>query len=149
MTTGTRLPLINADRRRYDHSKLTEKIIGAFYEVYNELGHGFLESVYESAMYIVLLERGFDVKRQFAVSVWFRGKQIGNYCADLVVNDSVIVELKAAHALDPAHIAQLLNYLRATDIEIGLLLNFGPHPSVRRLAFSNSRKKIKISVHQR
>lgn len=140
-------PLINADERRYLHSELTERIIGEFYEVYNELGYGFLESVYETAMYNALLDKGFQVQRQAPVPVWFRGKQIGNFCADLVVNHSVILELKAARALEPAHISQLLNYLRATSMEVGLVLNFGPRPNVRRLAFGNERKKI--SVHQR
>lgn len=140
-------PQINADERRYAHSELTERIIGVFYEVYNELGYGFVESVYETAMYKALREKGFNVQRQVAVPVWFRGEQIGNFCADLVVDDTVILELKAAQALDAAHIAQLLNYLRATHIEVGLLLNFGKRPNIRRLAFSNERKKI--SVHQR
>jgi GxxExxY protein len=140
-------PLINADERRYAHSELTEKIIGVFYEVYNELGYGFIESVYESAMYKALREKNFRVERQVAIPVWFRDEPIGNFCADLIVDGTVILELKAAHALDTAHIAQLLNYLRATRIEVGLLLNFGHRPNVRRLVFSNERKKI--SVHQR
>ena len=140
-------PLINADERKYAHSELTEKIIGFFYEVYNELGYGFIESVYEAAMYKALREEGLDVKRQVAVPVWFRGEQVGNFVADMVVDDAVILELKAAHALGTAHIAQLLNYLRATRIEVGLLFNFGQRPTLRRLVFSNERKKI--SVHQR
>lgn len=143
----TELPLINADERRYLHSSLTDGIIGTFYDVYNELGHGFLESVYEEAMYRALCQRGFHVGRQIAVPVWFRGEQIGEFRADLLVEHAVIVELKSARALEPAHEAQLLNYLRATEIEVGLLLNLGPRPVVRRLAFSNERKKI--SVDQR
>jgi GxxExxY protein len=139
------MPLINADERRYAHSELTERIIGVFYEVYNELGYGFVESVYESAMCIALRSKGLAVERQLPVPVWFRGQQIGNFYADLVVNQSVILELKAARALEPNHISQLLNYLRATAIEVGLVLNFGPRPSVRRLLFTNDRKNI--SVH--
>ena len=147
MTTETNTPLLDTEERRYPHSELTERIIRVFYEVYNELGHGFVESVYETAMYKALREHAFLVQRQVAIPVWFRGEQIGSFCADLVVNDAVILELKAAHALDPAHIAQLLNYLRATHIEVGLLLNFGQRPNIRRLVFANERKKI--SVHQR
>ncbi len=137
---------MDTDEQKYAHSELTESIIGTFYEVYNELGHGFLESVYETAMCIALRSKGLTVERQCAVPVWFRGEQIGNFCADLVVNKSVILELKAARTLEPAHIAQLLNYLRATTIEVGLVLNFGPRANVRRLLFTNDRKKI--SVHQ-
>ena len=140
-------PLINADERRYVHSELTEKIIAVFYEVYNELGYGFLESVYEEAMFRALSSRRLDARRQVPVPVWFRGERIGDFKADLLVSDSVLVELKAARTFEPAHEAQLLNYLRATPIEIGLLLNFGPRPQIRRLAFSNERKKI--SVYQR
>jgi len=140
-------PLINADERGYLHSGLTEQIIAVFYEVYNELGYGFLESVYEEAMYRALSSHGLGVVRQSPVPVWFRGELIGDFRADLVVADSVLIELKAARAFEPAHEAQLLNYLRATPIEVGLLLNFGPRPQIRRLAFSNERKKI--SVYQR
>jgi GxxExxY protein len=140
-------PLINAEERRYPHSELTERIIAVFYEVYNELGYGFIESVYETAMSKALRDRGILVERQVAVPVWFRDEQIGNFCADLVVDGTVVLELKAAHALDAAHVAQLLNYLRATRMEVGLLFNFGQRPNIRRLVFSNERKKI--SVHQR
>jgi GxxExxY protein len=94
-----------------------------------------------------LREKGIEVKQQVAVPVWFRGEQVGNFVADIVVANAVMLELKAARALDTTHIAQLLNYLRATRIEVGLLLNFGHRPNVRRLVFSNERKKI--SVHQR
>ena len=140
-------PLINADERRFTHTEITEKLIGVFYDVYNELGHGFLESVYEQAMFLALKASGMRVGRQISVPVWFRGEQIGDFKADLLVDDCVLIELKASRAIEPSHAAQLLNYLRATPIEIGLLLNFGPRPGIRRLAFSNDRKKI--SVHQR
>lgn len=140
-------PLIHADERRYAHSGLTEQIIAVFYEVYNELGYGFLESVYEEAMYRALCSHRLNARRQAPIPVWFRGEQIGDFRADLIVSDSVLIELKAARAFEPAHEAQLLNYLRATTIEVGLLLNFGPRPQIRRLAFSNERKKI--SVYQR
>ncbi len=140
-------PQINADERRYKYSELTEQIIGIFYEVYNELGAGFLEKVYEEAMMVIFRERGIAFQQQASIPVWFHGQQIGFYDADLVVNGVVLLELKACKALDSSHEAQLLHYLRSTEIEIGLLLNFGPKPQIRRLAFENERKKI--SVHQR
>ena len=133
--------------RRFEQSEVTDKIIKVFYEVYNELGFGFLESVYDRAMYLALQQAGRHVEREFPIPVWFRGEVIADFRADLIVNSSVLVELKAGEALSTAHISQTLNYLRATTLEIGLLLNFGPKPSLRRLAFSNERKKI--SVHQR
>ena len=141
------LPQMNADERRYKHAELTEIIIGAFYEVYKELGVGFLEKVYQEAMMIVLRGKGLEVQCQVPVPVWFRGMRIGTYEADLVVAGAVLVELKAVKALDSSHEAQLLNYLRSTEIEVGLLLNFGPRPQVRRFAFENERKGI--SVHLR
>jgi GxxExxY protein len=123
------------------HRELTDQIIGTFYEVYNELGFGFLESVYEEAMLIALNEKGLKVDQQVPIPVWFRTRNIGIFAADLVVEDIVILELKAVRSLDEAHKAQLLNYLRATEIEIGLLLNFGQSPEFKRLAFDNQRKK--------
>jgi GxxExxY protein len=123
------------------HAELTEKIIGVFFEVYNELGHGFLESVCEGAMAIGLEEAGLQVERQVPIAIWFRGRNIGVFFADIVVEGSVILELKCARNIDPAHEAQLLNYLRATTIEIGLLLNFGLRPEFKRLIFDNDRKK--------
>ena len=140
-------PQINADERRYKYSELTEQIIGIFYEVYNELGFGFLEKVYEEAMAIALKEHGLAVQQQAPVPVWFHGQTIGAYDADLVVNGIVLLELKACKALDSSHEAELLHYLRSTEIEVGLLLNFGPRPQVKRFAFENERKKI--SVHLR
>lgn len=142
--TDENQPQINADERRYKHSELTETIIGIFYDVYNELGYGFLEKVYEEAMAMALRAKGLVVKQQAAVAVWFRGEKIGSYDADLVVANSVLVELKACKGLDSSHEAQLLHYLRATEIEIGLLLNFGPRPNIRRLAFDNERKKVNV-----
>jgi GxxExxY protein len=124
---------------------LTEKIIGVFYDVYNELGHGFLESVYEGAMAIALGQAGLHIERQIALKVVFRGEVVGDSRADVVVERAVILELKAASGIDPAHEAQLLNYLRATEIEVGLLLNFGPRPQFKRLVFENSRKQIRVN----
>src|SRR4028119_2334319 len=103
------------------HAELTDRIIGVFFEVYNELGHGFLESVCESSMAIGLEDAGLRVQRQVPIKVWFRGREVGTFFADFVVEGLVILELKAARNVDPAHEAQLLNYLRATLIEVGLL----------------------------
>src|SRR6267143_5985621 len=123
------------------HRDLTQKIIGVFYEVYNELGHGFLESVYETAFEIALTAKGLSVLRQIEVPVWFRGRKIGDFTADMLVEKSVLLELKAGSQLNPAHEAQLLNYLRATEIEVGMLLSFGLKPEFKRLAYDNTRKK--------
>jgi GxxExxY protein len=137
LVTNTPLPALK-------HSALTEKIIGVFYDVYNELGHGFLESTYAEALVIALEESGLRAAREeVPVPVWFRGKKVGQYYADLVMEGTVLLELKAARALEAAHEAQLLHYLRATEIEVGLLLNFGLQPQFRRLLFDNQRKQIR------
>ena len=120
---------------------LTDKIIGTFYDVYNELGAGFLESVYENSLVIALRENSFEVKQQISIPVWFRGQSVGDFVADLLVENKVILELKAVRTIDESHRAQLLNYLRATKIEVGLLLNFGQSAEFRRTAFDNQRKK--------
>ena len=125
------------------HSELTEKIIGVFYDVYNELGYGFLESTYAEAIVIALGQAGLVVQREYPVPVWFRGVKVGQYFADVMVNDKILLELKTAHNIDSAHEAQLLHYSRATEIEVGLLLNFGVRPQFRRLLFDNVRKKIR------
>ena len=121
------------------HSELTERIIGVFYDVYNELGYGFLESVYEEALVIALRQAGLTVCQQLAVPVWFRGHRIGEFKADVVVESRV----KSAKMIEPAHEAQLLHYLKSTEIEVGLLLNFGIRPQFRRMIFDNERKKIR------
>lgn len=125
------------------HSHVTERIIASFYDVYNELGHGFLESVYEEALIIVLKEKGLSTIQQHRLPVWFREKKIADFEADLVVENLVLVELKAVRTLNPSHEAQLLNYLRATEIEVGLLLNFGLKPEMKRMVFDNQRKGIR------
>jgi len=136
------MTLINNEvGRTYKHSKLTDLIIGVFYEVYNELGFGFLESVYRNALQLALIEKQLVVMPEKAISVYFRGNKVGDFRADLVVNDLVLLELKTAEAIAIAHEAQLLNYLRSTTMEIGLILNFGPKPQVRRLLFDNDRKQ--------
>jgi len=131
---------MSTDLHGLKHGELTDKILGAFYDVYNELGCGFLEGVYESALSIALTAAGVKIERQVPVPVWFRKTQVGDYRADIIVEGAVILEIKAARALDVTHEAQLLNYLRATRIEIGLLLNFGPQPQFKRLVFDNNRK---------
>ncbi len=126
------------------HRELTEKTIGVFYEVYNELGHGFLESVYEKAFEIALKSKGIDVLRQIEVPVWFRGQQVGDFTADMLVEKCVLLELKAGRTLEAVHEAQLLNYLRATEIEVGLLFSFGLKAEFRRLAYDNVRKQQRV-----
>lgn len=115
------------------YEALTEKIIGLFYDVYNELGSGFLESVYENSMLIALREAGMNCHAQHPITVHFRGHEVGNFRADIIVENDVLLELKAGSAIEQVHIAQTLNYLRATKIEIALILNFGPKPEFKRL----------------
>jgi GxxExxY protein len=123
------------------HRELTQKVIGVFFEVYNELGHGFLESVYQKALELALISKGLRVCRKVEVPVWFRGEKVGDFEADVLVDECLLLELKAVRRLDSAHEAQLLNYLRATDVEVGLLFNFGIKPEFKRLAFDNTRKQ--------
>ncbi len=125
------------------HEDLTAEIIRAFYKVYNTLGYGFLEKVYENAMAYELAKQGLEVRQQMPIQVYYDNQLVGDYYADLVVARRVIVELKAADGLRPEHEAQLLNYLKATDMEVGLLLNFGPEPSYMRRIFTNDRKRKK------
>ena len=125
---------------QYQYSDLTGAIIGSFYEVYNALGYGFLEKVYENALAHTLRKRGLAVQQQYPISVYFDSVEVGHYVADVVVENLVLLELKASRTLLPEHEAQLLNYLKATSLEVGLLLNFGVRPKIVRKAFSNSRK---------
>jgi len=119
------------------HQDVTDGIIGAFYQVNNTLGYGFLEKVYENALCYELRQRGYTVATQTPITVWYKGVPVGEYFADMIVNQCVIVELKSGTALNPAHEAQLLNYLKATNIEVGLLLLFGPAPQIKRKVFSH------------
>jgi len=123
----------------FKHRDLTDKIINAFYEVYNTLGYGFLEKVYENALAHELRKRGFKVVQQAPIHVHYDGVIVGEYYADLVVNDAVILELKSVEAILDDHKAQLLNYLKATDIDVGLALNFGPRPQISRKVFEIAR----------
>ena len=129
--------MMNTDN--YKHSDITEKIIKAFYKVYNTLGYGFLEKVYENSLFIELVAIGLFVKKQEQIKVYYEGKEVGEYYADLIVEGCVIVELKAAETLCEEHEFQLVNYLKATEIEVGLLLNFGKKPEFKRKVFSNQK----------
>jgi GxxExxY protein len=124
----------------YLHSEITEKIIKAFYKVYNTLGYGFLEKVYEKAMMIELRKMGLHAQRQVPIKVYYEGEVVGDYEADIIVVESVILELKATESLSFRHEAQLLNYLKATELEVGLLLNFGAEPKMKRKIFMNENK---------
>jgi GxxExxY protein len=135
----------DSDRQGFKQLDLTSRIVGVFFEVYGELGYGFLESVYRSAMGMALREAGLEVKSEVEVHALFRGRSVGVFRLDFVVERAVVLELKVARSIDQSHLAQVLNYLRCTSIEIGLILNFGPRPQIRRVAFTNSRKRLPIS----
>lgn len=122
------------------HEEITEQIIKAFYKVYNTLGYGFLEKVYENAMHIELTEMGFKVERQKRILVYYNENIVGDYSADLTVEDVVICELKTHERLLEDNENQLINYLKATAIEVGLLLNFGKKPEIRRKIYDNDKK---------
>lgn len=124
----------------YKHSELTGQIIKEAYFVYNYLGFGFLESVYEKALEIRLKKAGLIVKRQDSIKVFFEEEVVGKYITDLSVNNKVIVEVKAVEMLHPKHEVQLVNYLKATEIEIGLLINFGENINITRRVLSNEKK---------
>lgn len=139
--------MMNTDN--YKHSDITKKIINAFYKVYNTLGYGFLEKVYENALYIELVAMGLIVKKQKQIKVFYEGKEVGEYFADMIVESSVIIELKASESLCEEHEFQLINYLKATDIEVGLLLNFGKKPQFSRKVFSNRQQILHNHKNQR
>ncbi|MFI3155907.1 MAG: GxxExxY protein [Methylococcaceae bacterium] len=126
----------------YKYSEITEQIIEAFYKGYNALGYGFLEKVYENALFIELVAMGLSVEKQKQIKVYYEGKEVGEYFADLIVEGCVIVELKVAETLCKEHECQLINYLKATEIEVGLLLNFGKKPEFKRKVFSNKKNLI-------
>ena len=122
------------------HGEITDLLIKAFFRVYNTLGHGFLEKVYENAMALEARSHGLKVEQQMATKVFYGENVVGEYFADLAINDRIIIKLKSAGALAPKHEAQLTNYLKATHFEIGLLLNFGEKPEFRRRILDNNRK---------
>lgn len=129
------------------HQDLTSLIIKTFYEVYNELGYGFLEKVYQNALLIELKNMGLQVSSNEKIKVYYKGENVGDYYADIIVNNTIIVELKAAEYIVEAFENQLLNYLRGTDCEVGLLLNFGKKPEFKRRVFENKRKIRKKSLN--
>ncbi|SNS93407.1 GxxExxY protein [Granulicella rosea] len=133
---------------RGKHDELTQSIIGVFFDVYNELGYGFFESVYREAMRLALVQSGFTVAVEVPVPVHFRGAVVGIFRADLIVNDRVLIELKACDALVREHESQTLHYLRATTIEVALLMNFGTAPRFKRFVMDNeAKKRIEKSVN--
>jgi GxxExxY protein len=125
----------------FKHAELTDRIIASFYNVYNKLGYGFLEKVYENSLTVELSSQGLSVQQQRPITVYYAGVMVGEYYADLVVNDLIIVEVKAVKILAEEHEAQLLNYLKATSYEVGLLLNFGPKAEFKRRSYENGRKE--------
>ena len=128
---------------QYLYQEKTERIIKCFYKVYNTLGFGFLEKVYQNALYLELKKQGFRCHCQQPIKVYYENIQVGDYFADIIVDDCIILELKAMENLCEEHEFQLINYLKATNIEIGLLLNFGKKPECRRKIFSNDYKMEK------
>jgi GxxExxY protein len=122
------------------HHQLTKKIIGAFFEVYKELGYGFSEKVYENAFLFALKGKGLQAEAQTPVQVYFQGQIVGIYIVDILVENKVILELKAVQQISDIHEAQLLNYLKATEIEVGLLFNFGPEGTFKRKIYDNVKK---------
>jgi GxxExxY protein len=129
-----------SDYTNYKHSEITGRIIKEAYYVHNYLGFGFVESIYEKSLVIRLEKAGFFVVTQQPIKVYFEGTLVGDFKADLVVNDCVIVELKAVEEIHPKHEVQFVNYLRATEIEVGLVINFGEEIKCKRKVFSDSRK---------
>lgn len=122
------------------YEDLTRSVIGCGFEVINELGTGFLESVYERAMLVALSDAGLNAKSQVAIDVAFRGQQVGEFYADLLVEEKVIVELKCAASILPIHEAQVINYLQATGIDVGLILNFG-NPKLQYRRYTRTKTK--------
>lgn len=124
------------------HENITAVILKSFYKVYNTLGYGFLEKVYQNSLLLELVHQDLSVQKQRQINVFYLGQQVGEYYADLIVNDVVIIELKAHECIIEEHENQLINYLKATEIEVGLLLNFGPKPEFKRKVFENQRKRM-------
>lgn len=123
------------------HEKLTHSVIAAFYEVYNTLGSGFLESLYLSALERELKQRGHAIARELSVRVRYKGEELGSQRLDMVIDEVLVVEAKSTHSLHPSAARQLYNYLRATNLELGLLLHFGPKPHFYRIICENAFKK--------
>jgi GxxExxY protein len=134
------------EQKLVKHGDLTEKIIGVFYAVYNELGYGFLESVYQGAMRVALVEAGLKVECEVSISVYFHGQVVGVFRADLVVAGVVLLELKSLEALLRQHESQTLHYLRSTELAVALLMNFGPMPKFKRFVLDNEMKNLDATL---
>lgn len=130
------------------HKQLSEIVLKTYFDVYNYLGYGFLEKVYQNAMYLELKSKGLKVEAQKPIKVYFREVIVGEYYADLLVNDLIIIELKSCDCLKDQHKAQLLNYLRATESEIGFLFNFGIEPEFKRFIYTNDRKQLQNTMNR-
>jgi GxxExxY protein len=127
------------------YDELSEEIINLFFEVYNELGYGFLEKVYKNALYFEIKDAGHKCETEKAIEVFYKYRNVGQYYADIVVDDKIILELKVAESISQAHEYQLINYLRATRYEVGYVLNFGKKPEFKRILLTNDRKlKLKL-----
>ena len=122
------------------HKEITDIIIACFYRVYNDLGYGFLERVYQNALYFALIDEGLQCETEKSIKVYHNGRVVGDYRADLLVENCVLLEIKTSEELSDANEKQLINYLKATDFEVGLLLNFGKKPQLRRKIFTNNNK---------
>jgi GxxExxY protein len=131
---------MNADQAELIASDITERVIGVFFAVYNELGAGFVESVYQNAMALALRESGLKVEQEYPLTVSFRGETVGEFRVDLLVEETVVLELKAVAQLTPTHEVQLVNYLKATGAPVGLILNFGRNAQFKRRVLSQSEK---------
>lgn len=129
----------------YKYSDITEVIIKAFFNVYNKLGYGFLEKVYENSMMIELKKFGLNCEKQKQINVFYDGQNVGEYFTDILVNDCIIIELKAAESLCEEHECQLVNYLKASSVEVGMLLNFGKKPQFKRKVFTSEYKNLNKS----
>ena len=123
------------------YKEKTDLIINAFYKVYNRLGYGFLERVYHNSFIVELQKNGFDIKSEYPIKVTYEGVEVGDYFADIIVDNCIIIEVKATKMLQEEHEFQLINYLKTTEMEVGLLFNFGRMPSFKRKLFTNDRKK--------
>ncbi|MDD5569526.1 MAG: GxxExxY protein [Bacteroidales bacterium] len=130
----------------FKHSDITEKILRAFFNVYNSLGYGFLEKVYENAMLIELIKLNLNAVKQSPAKIYYDDVLVGDYFADIVVENKVILELKAIENLCPEHEVQLVNYLKATEIEVGLLLNFGKKPQYKRRVLTKEYRNKKVDA---
>ena len=128
----------------FPHQELTKQIIGIYYNVYNELGYGFLEKVYHNAMTIELKKSGFEIEKKKRINVYYKNDLVGEYFPDIIVNNSIIIELKTVEHLLEVHESQVLNYLKATNCEVGIILNFGKDPQFIRKIFTNDFKKNKF-----